>query len=70
MLRITDVQMKSCSFSWEKLKELKENRVEVLGSGWLDPFTNMEAERFMKTGEISSMRTGRQVEMSDDSSEE
>jgi len=34
------------------------------------PITNEEAERFMKTGEISSMRTGRQVEMSDDSSEE
>jgi len=34
------------------------------------PVKNEEAERFMKTGEISSMRTGRQVEMSDDSSEE
>ena len=34
------------------------------------PITNEEAERFMKTGEISSMRTGRQVEMPDDSSEE
>ena len=34
------------------------------------PITNEEAERFMKTGEISSMRTGRQVEMSGDSSEE
>ena len=34
------------------------------------PITDEEAERFMKTGEISSMRTIRQVEMSDDSSEE
>ena len=34
------------------------------------PVTHEEAERFIKTGEISSMRTGRQVEMSDDSSEE
>jgi len=34
------------------------------------PITDEEAERFMETGEISSMRTGRQVEVSDDSSEE
>ena len=34
------------------------------------PITDEEADRFMKTGEISSMRTSRQGEMSDDSSEE
>jgi hypothetical protein len=28
MLRITEIQVKSCSFSWEKLKELKENKIE------------------------------------------
>jgi hypothetical protein len=34
------------------------------------PVTDEEAERFMETGEISSMRTGRQEGMSDDSPEE
>ena len=28
MLRIADIQTKGCSFDWEKLKELKENKVE------------------------------------------
>ena len=34
------------------------------------PITDQEAERFMETGEISSMHTSRQWGMSDDSSEE
>ena len=34
------------------------------------PITDEEAERFMESGEISSMRTGRQEGMSGDSSEE
>lgn len=34
------------------------------------PITDQEAEGFVKTGEISSTRTTRQVGMSDDSSEE
>ncbi len=34
------------------------------------PITDQEAERFMETGEISSMHTSRQVGMFDDSSEE
>ena len=34
------------------------------------PVTDEEAERFMMTGEISSMRLGRQHEISDDTSEE
>ena len=34
------------------------------------PVTDQEAERFMKTGEISSMHTSRQGEMPEDSSEE
>ena len=34
------------------------------------PITDEEAERFMMTGEISSMRLGRQHEISDDTSEE
>ena len=34
------------------------------------PITDEEAERFVETGEISSMRTTGQAGMSDDSSEE
>ena len=34
------------------------------------PVTDEEAEHFMETGEISSMRTGRQEGMSDNSPEE
>jgi len=44
MLRITDIQTKSCSFSWEKLNELKENRIEFWAGDGLTRLRILEAD--------------------------
>ena len=50
MLRITDIQTKSCSFSWEKLNELKENRIEFWAGDGLTRLRILEADK--KDGKI------------------
>ena len=44
ILRITEIQMKSCSFNWEKLKELKENRIEFWAADGLTRLRILEAD--------------------------
>ena len=44
MLNITDIQIKSCSFSWEKLKELKDNKVEFWAADGLIRLRILEAD--------------------------
>ena len=44
MLNITDIQIKSCSFSWEKLKELKDSKVEFWAADGLIRLRILEAD--------------------------
>ena len=50
MLRITDIQVKSCSFSWDKLRELKENKIEFWAADGLTRLRILEADE--KDGKI------------------
>ena len=44
MLKTTDIQIKSSSFNWEKLKELKENRIEFWAADGLTRLRILEAD--------------------------
>ena len=44
MLRITEIEAKSCSFSWEKLRELKEYRVEFWAADGLTRLRILELD--------------------------
>jgi len=44
MLRITEIQVKGCLFTWEKLKELKENKIEFWAADGLTRLRILEAD--------------------------
>ena len=45
MLNITDIQITSCSFSWEKLNELKDNKIEFWAADGLTRLRILEADK-------------------------
>jgi hypothetical protein len=44
MVSITDIHTKGCSFSWEKLREMKENKIEFWAADGLTRLRILEAD--------------------------